>query len=153
MGYLSCLNIFVTAVWFSGFMTAMKSVLTSILYILESLSSIPSGCDSSRPWAVYITGHSLGTADILHQHNSLARLFFSIHFLGGALASLLGLELGLIKANIRRNDRSHVLHDMLRTAEISMYSFGSPRVGNSGFVKVTATVIDIPFILSQDPSG
>ncbi|KAG2727738.1 hypothetical protein I3760_01G171800 [Carya illinoinensis] len=87
----------------SGFLSAYDSVRTRIISLIKS--AIGHIDDLSEPllkWHVYVTGHSLG----------------------GALATLLALELSssqLAKCG---------------AISVTMYNFGSPRVGNKKFAEV-----------------
>ncbi|KAK4266253.1 hypothetical protein QN277_027203 [Acacia crassicarpa] len=87
----------------SGFLTAYDSVRTRIISLIRL--AIGYTDDLSEPlhkWHVYVTGHSLG----------------------GALATLLALELSsnqLVKKG---------------AIYVTMYNFGSPRVGNKKFAEV-----------------
>jgi predicted lipase len=104
-------------------MKAMLSVRGTILYIMESILSMPptsaNSSNSNKPWSIYLTGHSLG----------------------GALACLMAFDLGLLKAGIKphqqaSNNSGVNLNIALQNASITMYSFGAPRVGNSQYTKV-----------------
>ncbi|KAF5465816.1 hypothetical protein F2P56_015788 [Juglans regia] len=87
----------------SGFLSAYDSVRTRIISLIKS--AIGHIDDLSEPllkWHVYVTGHSLG----------------------GALATLLALELS--SSQLAK----------CRAISVTMYNFGSPRVGNKKFAEV-----------------
>ncbi|KAJ4841915.1 hypothetical protein Tsubulata_013354 [Turnera subulata] len=87
----------------SGFLSAYDSVRIRILSIIKQLIGYDN--DEAEPpfkWHVYVTGHSLG----------------------GALATLLALELS--SSQLVKRD----------AISVSMYNFGSPRVGNKRFAEV-----------------
>ncbi|KAK6914191.1 Fungal lipase-like domain [Dillenia turbinata] len=87
----------------SGFLSAYDSVRTRILSIIKlSIQYIDDGDEPLQKWHVYVTGHSLG----------------------GALATLLALELSLSQLAKRG------------AINVTMYNFGSPRVGNRRFAEV-----------------
>ncbi|XP_074320734.1 uncharacterized protein LOC141657401 isoform X2 [Silene latifolia] len=88
----------------SGFLSAYDSVRTRIMSLLKKAVGFVADGDAESPskWHVYCTGHSLG----------------------GALATLLALELcstQLAKSGV---------------ISVTMYNFGSPRVGNKRFAEV-----------------
>ncbi|KAF6144375.1 hypothetical protein GIB67_024602 [Kingdonia uniflora] len=87
----------------SGFLSAYDSVRTKLMSLIKLSIGYLDDCVKDAPrWHIYVTGHSLG----------------------GALATLLSLELSSSQ--------------MAKQGEISlsMYNFGSPRVGNKRFVDV-----------------
>ncbi|CAH9071993.1 unnamed protein product [Cuscuta europaea] len=87
----------------SGFLSAYDSVRTKlILLIKKAIGYVDNGIKLIPGWHVYVTGHSLG----------------------GALATLLALELS-----------SSQLAKM-GAVYVTMYNFGSPRVGNKPFAEV-----------------
>ncbi|KAJ0967439.1 hypothetical protein J5N97_024356 [Dioscorea zingiberensis] len=88
----------------SGFLSAYDSVRNRILTLIKSAISPFAENDPqcTSKWHIYVTGHSLG----------------------GALATLLALEL-----SSSQMARSGLI-------SITMYNFGSPRVGNKRFAKV-----------------
>ncbi|KAK1390711.1 Fungal lipase-like [Heracleum sosnowskyi] len=84
----------------SGFLSAYDSVRTRILSLIKLVTgNIYDGGEQMSKWHVYVTGHSLG----------------------GALATLLALELSSSQLAKRGN------------ISVTMYNFGSPRVGNRNF--------------------
>ncbi|XP_028793289.1 uncharacterized protein LOC114748995 isoform X1 [Neltuma alba] len=87
----------------SGFLTAYDSVRTRIISLIRlAIGYIDDHSEPPHKWHVYVTGHSLG----------------------GALATLLALELSsnqLVKKG---------------AIYVTMYNFGSPRVGNRRFAEV-----------------
>ncbi|KAJ6721658.1 hypothetical protein OIU85_024720 [Salix viminalis] len=86
----------------SGFISAYDSVRIRIISIIKLLISyIDNGAEPPFKWHVYVTGHSLG----------------------GALATLLALELSSSQL-VKRGAIS-----------VTMYNFGSPRVGNKKFAE------------------
>ncbi|XP_058094942.1 uncharacterized protein LOC131240623 isoform X3 [Magnolia sinica] len=87
----------------SGFLSAYDSVMNRIMSLIKiSIGFVDDGLETMPKWHVYVTGHSLG----------------------GALATLLALELSSSQ--------------MAKCGAISvtMYNFGSPRVGNKRFAEV-----------------
>lgn len=78
-------------------------------------ASTSASASTSHNWDIYITGHSLG----------------------GALASLMAFELGLMRVTSSNRNSSSDLIGTLADAELAMYSYGAPRVGNAEFVKVS----------------
>ncbi|KAJ6980679.1 hypothetical protein NC653_024122 [Populus alba x Populus x berolinensis] len=87
----------------SGFLSAYDSVRIRIISIIKLLISyVDNGAEPPFKWHVYLTGHSLG----------------------GALATLLALELSSSQL-VKRGAIS-----------VTMYNFGSPRVGNKKFAEV-----------------
>ncbi|KAI9078782.1 hypothetical protein K1719_039240 [Acacia pycnantha] len=87
----------------SGFLTAYDSVRTRIISLIRlAIGYTDDHSEAPHKWHVYVTGHSLG----------------------GALATLLALELSsnqLVKKG---------------AIYVTMYNFGSPRVGNKNFAEV-----------------
>ncbi|KAK7393270.1 hypothetical protein VNO78_21821 [Psophocarpus tetragonolobus] len=87
----------------SGFLSAYDSVRTRIISLIRhAIGYVDDHSESFHKWHVYVTGHSLG----------------------GALATLLALELSSNQL-VKRGAIS-----------ITMYNFGSPRVGNKRFAEV-----------------
>lgn len=87
----------------SGFLSAYDSVRTRIISLIKMLVGyIDDGREMQLKWHVYVTGHSLG----------------------GALATLLALELSSSQLAKRG------------VISVTMYNFGSPRVGNKRFAEV-----------------
>lgn len=87
----------------SGFLSAYDSVRTRIISLLKlAIGCIDDGVEQLSKWHVYVTGHSLG----------------------GALATLLALELSSSQLAKRG------------AISVTMYNFGSPRVGNRKFAEV-----------------
>ncbi|KAG9446803.1 hypothetical protein H6P81_012931 [Aristolochia fimbriata] len=87
----------------SGFLNAYDSVKNRIISLIKSSIGFTEDAAVSAPkWHVYVTGHSLG----------------------GALATILTLE--LCSSPMAR----------LGVISVTMYNFGSPRVGNRRFVEV-----------------
>ncbi|KAI3706200.1 hypothetical protein L6452_23781 [Arctium lappa] len=87
----------------SGFLSAYDSVRTRIISLIKIATGYQDdGADQASKWHVYVTGHSLG----------------------GALATLLALELSSSQLAKRG------------TISVTMYNFGSPRVGNKKFAEV-----------------
>ncbi|KAK4769300.1 hypothetical protein SAY86_027450 [Trapa natans] len=87
----------------SGFLSAYDSVRIRIISILKTAIGYKDGAgDSWCKWHVYVTGHSLG----------------------GALATLLALELSSSQLSKRG------------VISVTMYNFGSPRVGNRRFAEL-----------------
>ncbi|CBI35775.3 unnamed protein product, partial [Vitis vinifera] len=95
----------------SGFLSAYDSVRTRIISLIKLLVGyIDDGREMQLKWHVYVTGHSLG----------------------GALATLLALELSSSQLAKRG------------VISVTMYNFGSPRVGNKRFAEVYNEVIESP---------
>ncbi|PSS24038.1 Feruloyl esterase A precursor [Actinidia chinensis var. chinensis] len=87
----------------SGFLSAYDSVRTRILSLIKlAVEYLDDGAEPLHKWQVYVTGHSLG----------------------GALATLLALELSSSQLAKRG------------AVSVTMYNFGSPRVGNKKFAEV-----------------
>ncbi|KAJ8512451.1 hypothetical protein OPV22_002885 [Ensete ventricosum] len=88
----------------SGFLNAYDSVRTRIMTLTKLAVDFESGDESENApkWQVYVTGHSLG----------------------GALATLLALELSSSRM---------AKHGQIT---VTMYNFGSPRVGNRKFAEL-----------------
>ncbi|KAL3726795.1 hypothetical protein ACJRO7_031660 [Eucalyptus globulus] len=87
----------------SGFLSAYDSVRIRILSLLKmAIGFVDDGCEPQYKWHVYVTGHSLG----------------------GALATLLALELS--SSQLAKHGAIYV----------TMYNFGSPRVGNRRFAEL-----------------
>ncbi|XP_010450193.1 PREDICTED: uncharacterized protein LOC104732360 isoform X1 [Camelina sativa] len=87
----------------SGFLSAYDSVQIRIISLLKlAIGYIDDVAEHEDKWHVYVTGHSLG----------------------GALATLLALEL----ASSQLAKRGAIT--------ITMYNFGSPRVGNKKFAEI-----------------
>ncbi|KAK7279162.1 hypothetical protein RJT34_24208 [Clitoria ternatea] len=87
----------------SGFLSAYDSVRTGIISLIRlAIGYVDDDSKSLNKWHVYVTGHSLG----------------------GALATLLALELSSNQLAKRG------------AISITMYNFGSPRVGNKRFAEV-----------------
>ncbi|KAJ1432329.1 Fungal lipase-like domain, partial [Sesbania bispinosa] len=87
----------------SGFLSAYDSVRTRIISLIRlAIGYVEDHSESLHKWHVYVTGHSLG----------------------GALATLLALELSSNQLTKRG------------AISITMYNFGSPRVGNKRFAEV-----------------
>lgn len=87
----------------SGFLGAYDSVRTRLLSLIKmSIGVTDSDVIPDHSWKVYITGHSLG----------------------GALATLLALELSSSQLAKRG------------AISVTMYNFGSPRVGNRRFAQI-----------------
>ncbi|KAF9612163.1 hypothetical protein IFM89_038351 [Coptis chinensis] len=85
----------------SGFLSAYDSVRTRLMSLIKlSIGYLDDGVNVMDKWHIYATGHSLG----------------------GALATLLTLELS--SSQMAKND----------AVSVTMYNFGSPRVGNKRFV-------------------
>ncbi|GKV35330.1 hypothetical protein SLEP1_g43618 [Rubroshorea leprosula] len=86
-----------------GFLSAYDSVRIRIISLVKlAIGYIDEIAEPLHKWHVYVTGHSLG----------------------GALATLLALELSSSQLAKRQ------------LISITMYNFGSPRVGNKRFVEV-----------------
>ncbi|KAL6343079.1 hypothetical protein AAG906_017891 [Vitis piasezkii] len=93
------------------FLSAYDSVRTRIISLIKLLVGyIDDGREMQLKWHVYVTGHSLG----------------------GALATLLALELSSSQLAKRG------------VISVTMYNFGSPRVGNKRFAEVYNEVIESP---------
>ncbi|KAK9287722.1 hypothetical protein L1049_016161 [Liquidambar formosana] len=87
----------------SGFLSAYDSVRKRIIaFIRLAVGYIDDGAETQLKWHVFVTGHSLG----------------------GALATLLALELSSSQLAKRG------------AISVTMYNFGSPRVGNKRFADV-----------------
>ncbi|KAL1367982.1 hypothetical protein AAHE18_02G087800 [Arachis hypogaea] len=87
----------------SGFLSAYDSVRIRIISLIRlAVGFVEEHSESLHKWHVYVTGHSLG----------------------GALATLLALELSSNQLAKRG------------AISITMYNFGSPRVGNKRFAEV-----------------
>ncbi|XP_071726488.1 uncharacterized protein [Rutidosis leptorrhynchoides] len=87
----------------SGFLSAYDSVRTRIISLIKTATGYQDvDADVASKWHVYVTGHSLG----------------------GALATLLALELSSSQLAKRG------------AISVTMYNFGSPRVGSRKFVEV-----------------
>ncbi|GAV70449.1 C2 domain-containing protein/Lipase_3 domain-containing protein [Cephalotus follicularis] len=86
----------------SGFLSAYDSVRTRIIDLIEVAIGYKEFAESPYKWQVYVTGHSLG----------------------GALATLLALELS--SSQLAK----------FGAISLTMYNFGSPRVGNKRFAEV-----------------
>lgn len=87
----------------SGFLNAYDSVRSRIIRLIKQVVAYTDeGPQPEDKWQVYVTGHSLG----------------------GALATLLALELSSSQLSRRG------------TICVTMYNFGSPRVGNKKFAEV-----------------
>ncbi|KAD4384133.1 hypothetical protein E3N88_24301 [Mikania micrantha] len=87
----------------SGFLGAYDSVRTRIISIIKAaINNKDDDADQVSKWHVYVTGHSLG----------------------GALATLLALELS--SSQLAKSG----------AFSVTMYNFGSPRVGNKKFADV-----------------
>ncbi|KAH0739939.1 hypothetical protein KY290_038644 [Solanum tuberosum] len=87
----------------SGFLSAYDSVRISLISLIKkAIGYRDDDLDTPNKWHVYVTGHSLG----------------------GALATLLALEL---------SSSQLAKHGAIR---VTMYNFGSPRVGNKKFSEV-----------------
>ncbi|XP_010527179.1 PREDICTED: uncharacterized protein LOC104804568 isoform X2 [Tarenaya hassleriana] len=87
----------------SGFLSAYDSVRIRIISLLKlAIGYIDNVAEPPYKWHVYVTGHSLG----------------------GALATLLALELA--SSQLAKQG----------TITVTMYNFGSPRVGNKRFADV-----------------
>ncbi|KVH91046.1 C2 calcium-dependent membrane targeting [Cynara cardunculus var. scolymus] len=87
----------------SGFLSAYDSVRTRIISLIKAATGYQDdGADQASKWHVYVTGHSLG----------------------GALATLLALELS--SSQLAKSG----------AISVTMYNFGSPRVGNKNFAEV-----------------
>ncbi|QHO23835.1 hypothetical protein HN51_047466 [Arachis hypogaea] len=87
----------------SGFLSAYDSVRIRIISLIRlAIGFVEEHSESLHKWHVYVTGHSLG----------------------GALATLLALELSSNQLAKRG------------AISITMYNFGSPRVGNKRFAEV-----------------
>lgn len=86
----------------SGFLNAYESVRNRIISLIKLSIDYSDDVESMEKWHVYITGHSLG----------------------GALATLLALELS---SSCMAKDGA---------ISVTMYNFGSPRVGNKWFAEV-----------------
>ncbi|OVA02259.1 C2 calcium-dependent membrane targeting [Macleaya cordata] len=87
----------------SGFLSAYDSVRNKLISIIKlSIGFIDDSVEVVPKWHIYVTGHSLG----------------------GALATLLALELS--SSNMAKHG----------AISVTMYNFGSPRVGNRRFVEV-----------------
>ncbi|KAK4585888.1 hypothetical protein RGQ29_023184 [Quercus rubra] len=86
----------------SGFLSAYDSVRTRIISLIKlAIGYIDDLAEPPFKWHVYVTGHSLG----------------------GALATLLALEL---------SSSQLAMHGAI---SVTMYNFGSPRVGNKKFAE------------------
>ncbi|XXG61805.1 hypothetical protein AAC387_Pa05g0323 [Persea americana] len=87
----------------SGFLSAYDSVRNRIMSLIKlSIGFVEDGGDDMPKWHIYVTGHSLG----------------------GALATLLALEL------------SSSQMAKYGAISVTMYNFGSPRVGNKRFAEL-----------------
>ncbi|KAK9671714.1 hypothetical protein RND81_12G049700 [Saponaria officinalis] len=87
----------------SGFLNAYDSVRTRIMSLLKkAIGFVDNDAGPQSKWLVYCTGHSLG----------------------GALATLLALELS--STQLAKSE----------SISVTMYNFGSPRVGNRNFADV-----------------
>ncbi|XVE81501.1 hypothetical protein DITRI_Ditri15bG0069600 [Diplodiscus trichospermus] len=87
----------------SGFLSAYDSVRIRIISLIKaSIGYIDEIAETQHRWQVYVTGHSLG----------------------GALATLLALELS--SSQLAKSG----------AISVTMYNFGSPRVGNRRFAEV-----------------
>ncbi|OMO69369.1 C2 calcium-dependent membrane targeting [Corchorus capsularis] len=87
----------------SGFLSAYDSVRIRIISLIKaSIGFVDETTEPQHRWQVYVTGHSLG----------------------GALATLLALELSSSQLAKRG------------AISVTMYNFGSPRVGNRRFAEV-----------------
>lgn len=125
----------------SGFYRAFLSVREALLQMLELIFATVdqssemittgntfAGGGSTSPsqyhgWDIHITGHSLG----------------------GALASLFAFELGLIRSRQITTTASLKLQETIHRANVSMYSYGAPRVGNQPFVEVSPFELFTPY--------
>ncbi|EYU22285.1 hypothetical protein MIMGU_mgv1a001923mg [Erythranthe guttata] len=87
----------------SGFLNAYDSVRTRLISLIkQAIGYRGDSSDQLRKWHIYVTGHSLG----------------------GALATLMALELS--SSQLAKHGAINV----------TMYNFGSPRVGNKIFAQV-----------------
>uniref|UniRef100_A0A7N0T7Y3 Fungal lipase-type domain-containing protein n=1 Tax=Kalanchoe fedtschenkoi TaxID=63787 RepID=A0A7N0T7Y3_KALFE len=86
----------------SGFLGAYDSVRTRLISLVKLSIGFNDNAEQEHSWKVYVTGHSLG----------------------GALATLLALELSSSQLAKRG------------AISVTMYNFGSPRVGNRRFAEV-----------------
>ncbi|KAI4338131.1 hypothetical protein L6164_016478 [Bauhinia variegata] len=87
----------------SGFLSAYDSVRIRIISLIRlAIGFIDNHCEPLHKWHVYVTGHSLG----------------------GALATLLALELS--SSQLAK----------WGAISVTMYNFGSPRVGNKRFAEL-----------------
>ncbi|KAL7145096.1 hypothetical protein ABFS83_07G056500 [Erythranthe nasuta] len=87
----------------SGFLNAYDSVRTRLISLIkQAIGYRGDSLDQLRKWHIYVTGHSLG----------------------GALATLMALEL---------SSSQLAKHGAI---SVTMYNFGSPRVGNKIFAQV-----------------
>ncbi|CAK9326857.1 unnamed protein product [Citrullus colocynthis] len=87
----------------SGFLSAYDSVRMRIISLIKMAINYNDDCaEPPLKWHVYVTGHSLG----------------------GALATLLALELS--SSQLARHE----------AITVTMYNFGSPRVGNRQFAEI-----------------
>uniref|UniRef100_A0A0V0IF89 Putative ovule protein n=1 Tax=Solanum chacoense TaxID=4108 RepID=A0A0V0IF89_SOLCH len=92
----------------SGFLSAYDSVRIRLISLIKkAIGYRDDDLDTPNKWHVYVTGHSLG----------------------GALATLLALEL---------SSSQLAKHGAIR---VTMYNFGSPRVGNKKFSEVYNEVL------------
>jgi hypothetical protein len=115
----------------SGFLAAFRSVQPAVLQILNStLCMTEAGAEAGaeeKEWEIYVTGHSLG----------------------GALATLFSLDLGRIKAGLVDNAPlssdpakpyayapDGLFARTLQRAQVTVYTYGAPRVGCPKFVRL-----------------
>lgn len=113
-----------------GFLQSFRSVSVAVLQMLRGLLLEGNSNKDLKPWTLYVTGHSLG----------------------GALATLLGAELGRVRegmtTNIEQNDPSAVycndsdFRKALQRTRMSIYTFGAPRVGNGNFSRFFDSLVD-----------
>ena len=138
-----------------GFYSAFRSVQPALLQILGDLlgggnnvNVNDNNIKMNKPWNILITGHSLGGALASLLSFELARLQKEVTLDSEFKATETGTREG--EGEGEGNGEENRVRDALKSASVTCYTFGAPRVGNRAFSKMSGTLLPRHFRLVND---